>query len=96
VVTGGILKSPTWLGIVADSLGTVLHLPGVDESAAWGGVLLGTRAIGACSTLAEAAADLAEAGVVRPDPARQAAYRKLNEAYAGLYTRLHPTDGASL
>lgn len=37
--------------IVVDSLGAPLLLPGVEESAAWGGAILGARAIGAYSSL---------------------------------------------
>jgi gluconokinase len=95
VVTGGILNSPTWLGIVADSLGTVLRRPGMDESAAWGGVLLGARAIGAYSSLAEAAASLTFAEKVEPDRARLQLYRKLNEDYDALYARLYQVKAES-
>lgn len=92
VVTGGILHSPTWLGIVADSLRTVLCRPGIDESAAWGGVLLGSKAVGAFSSLAEAASSVTVAEKVEPDRARLEVYRKLNEDYDELYSRLYPVE----
>ncbi len=43
VVTGGILKSPVWLEIVADCLGKPLWRPAIDESATWGGSCWGSR-----------------------------------------------------
>ena len=90
VVTGGILKSPVWLEIVADCLGKPLWRPAVDESAVWGGVVLGLKTIGAYPDLATASSSLVgTAGAVEPVAARQAAYQKIMSEYEKLYARLY-------
>lgn len=90
VVTGGILKSPVWIEIIADCLGVPLLRPEVEESAAWGGVALGLRAIGVYPDLAAASAALARtAKSVVPDPARAAAYKSIMSEYDRLYARLY-------
>ncbi len=90
VVTGGILKSPVWLEIVADCLGKPLWRPAIDESAAWGGVVLGLKAIGAYPDLAAASSSLVSvAGAVEPTPAREAAYETIMSEYEKMYARLY-------
>jgi gluconokinase len=89
VVTGGILKSPTWLQIVADFFGRTLWLPRIPEAAAWGGVLIGLRALGAMRSLEECTAFLDFSGKQEPDPARNAQYRKLLDTYEQLYWDLY-------
>ena len=90
VVTGGILRSPVWLEIVADCLGKPLWRPAIDESAAWGGVVLGLKAIGVYPDLAAACSSLVGAvGAIEPDPVRQAAYEKIMSDYERLYARLY-------
>ena len=90
VVTGGILKAPVWLEIVADCLGKPLLRPAIDESAAWGGVVLGLTAVGAYPDLAAASASLVSvAGAVEPSPAREAAYQMIMREYEKLYARLY-------
>jgi gluconokinase len=89
VATGGILKSSTWMQIVADFLGKTLWLPGVDESTAWGGVILGLRAIGAYPNLEEASKRVTIAGRRDPDPERREEYLKLGADYDRLYERLY-------
>ncbi len=88
VVTGGILKSPTWLQIVADFFGKKLWLPRVPEAAAWGGVLIGLRALGAMQDLQECTALVDFSGKQEPDPLRNAQYRKLLGTYERLYSDL--------
>lgn len=89
VVTGGILKSPTWLRIVADFFGKTLWLPRIPEAAAWGGVLIGLRALGALGSLEEATALVGFSGKEDPDPARSALYRDLLGTYERLYADLY-------
>ena len=90
VVTGGILKSPVWLEIVANCLNKSLWRPAVDESAAWGGVILGLKAIGVYQDLAAAASALAGATrAIEPDPDRRAAYEAVMGEYEALYERLY-------
>lgn len=89
VVTGGILKSPVWLGIVADCLSRPLWRPAVDETAAWGGVVLGLTAIGAFPDLAAACSLVATAGSIEPDTARGVEYERIMGEYDKQYARLY-------
>jgi gluconokinase len=89
VVTGGILKSPTWLQIVADFFGKTLWLPRTPEAAAWGGVLIGLRALGAIESLEESTALVDFAGKRDPDQSRSARYRDLLGTYEQLYEDLY-------
>jgi gluconokinase len=90
VVTGGILKSPVWLEIVADCLGRPLWRPAIDESAAWGGVVLGLKAIGAYPDLTTASSALVgTAGVIEPAAAHRAAYEAIMSDYEKRYARLY-------
>jgi gluconokinase len=89
VVTGGILKSPVWLEIVADCLGRPLWRPAVDETAAWGGVVLGLKAIGAFPDLAAASSLVGASGSIEPVAARGAAYERIMSDYDRLYARLY-------
>lgn len=89
VVTGGILKSPIWLQIVADFFGKTLWLPRIPEAAAWGGVLLGLRALGAIGSLEEATSLVAFSGQQDPDQACHARYRDLLGTYERLYADLY-------
>jgi len=90
VVTGGILKSPVWLEIVAACLGKPLWRPHVGESAAWGGVALGLKTIGAYPDLATACAALVgTTGAVEPDPRQQAAYEEIMRDYEKLYAQVY-------
>jgi gluconokinase len=89
VVTGGILKSPTWLQIVADFFGKTLWLPRMPEAAAWGGVLLGLRALGAIRSLDESTSLVDFAGKRDPDQSRNSLYRDLLGTYEQLYADLY-------
>ena len=88
VVTGGILRSPIWLSIVADLFGRRLWLPKIPESAAFGSVLMGLKAVGASSSLSQAAELVTTAGQVEPDAERQRAYLPVREAYDRLHDQL--------
>jgi gluconokinase len=89
VVTGGILKSPIWLQIVADVFGKTLWLPRIPEAATWGGVLLGLRALGAMGSLGESTSLVDFSGQQDPDQARHAVYRGLLGTYEQLYADLY-------
>ena len=89
VVTGGSLKSPVWLEIVANCLGKPLWRPAVDESAAWGGVVLGLKAIGAYPDLAAALSLASAVRTVEPVPAKEAAYERIMSECDRLYSRLY-------
>jgi sugar (pentulose or hexulose) kinase len=89
VVTGGILKSPTWLQIVADFFGKTLWLTSVREAATWGGVILGLRALGAIGSLEESTALVGFSGKVDPDQERSELYRGILGSYERLYSDLY-------
>ena len=89
VVTGGILKSPIWLQIVADFFGRTLWLPRIPEAAAWGGVLIGLRALGVMGNLEECSAFVDFERKLDPDQQRSAQYRDLYGTYEKLYLDLY-------
>ena len=92
VVTGGIVKSPAWLQIVADFFGKTLWLPRTSEAAAWGGALIGLRALGAIGSLEESTALVDFAEKRDPDQGRSALYRDVLRTYEQLYEDLYGTN----
>jgi gluconokinase len=89
VVTGGILKSPVWLKIVANFFGKTLWFPRIQEVAAWGGVILGLKAIGTLSNLEESVNFVDVAGKQDPDQENQRFYRDLIAEYDRLNTEIY-------
>jgi Sugar (pentulose and hexulose) kinases len=89
VVTGGILKSPILLKIVANFFGKTLWLPQIQEVAAWGGVILGLKAIGALSNLEESVNFVDVAGKQDPDSENQEFYQELIDEYDRLNTEIY-------
>lgn len=89
VVTGGILKSPVWLKIVANFFGKTLWLPRIQEVAAWGGVILSLKAIGVLSNLEESVNFIDVAGKQDPDSENQKFYRDLIAEYDRLNTEIY-------
>jgi gluconokinase len=81
VVTGGILKSPVWLKIVADLFGKPLWLPAVQETSAWGGVILSLRSVGVLASLDEAEAYVSVDGKQDFNPMLRASYRQIIAEY---------------
>jgi gluconokinase len=92
VVTGGILKSPVWLKIVANFFGKKLWLPRIQEVAAWGGVILGLRAIGALSSLEESVNFVDVAGKQDPDLESHKFYRDIIAEYNRLSTEIYSLE----
>ncbi len=92
---GAILRSPTWLQIVADTLGhDLLTLNPEAEASARGAALLALEAVGALPDLA-AAPDPAEGGTVyRPDPARHSRYQAGRARQRKLEALLYGPAGA--
>jgi gluconokinase len=88
VVTGGILKSPVWLRIVADFFGKALWRPRVQEAATLGGAIIGMRALGAIDSLDEASTLIGFSGKQEPDRDGSARYRDILGAYDRLYADL--------
>ncbi len=93
---GAILRSPTWLQIVADTLGhEVLALPPEEEASARGAALCALEAIGALpeANLGSAPEPAAGAQSYGPDAERHASYRAGLERQAQLEAALFATDG---
>ncbi len=89
VVTGGILKSPVWLKIVADFFGKPLWLPRMTEATAWGSVLIGLRALGVLNSLEECRSHIEFEGKIDPDKANHDEYGRLYRIYEELYQDLY-------
>jgi gluconokinase len=89
VVTGGILKSPTWLKIVANFFDKTLWLPAIDETSAWGGVMIGLRSLGVFSSLEEAQEYIRISGSQEPELQWKVTYKNLLNSYDQLYDDLN-------
>lgn len=86
VVTGGILKSPVWLKIVANFFNKTLWLPQTQETSAWGGILLGLKALGVFSDLAESQNYIRISGQQNPEMKWKSTYQNLLKNYDQLYS----------
>ena len=76
---GGLLHSPTWTRIMADTLGKPVTLSGVKEASSRGAALLALEALGG-PEIEDAEAPLGE--TFDPDPERHEIYRKPSNASA--------------
>ena len=88
VVTGGILKSPAWLQLLADFFGQHLLIPEVNEPAAWGAVLIGLLALGIAGSMEDLEPYVRISSRVEPDLAVHGVYEKVRLRYDSYYTRL--------
>ena len=90
---GGLLGSPTWVGIMADALGRPVTVSGVGEASSRGAALLAAEALGA-PKIEEVTAQLGE--TVEPDEGRHQVYRQALERQRGLYEAVmdHEESGA--
>jgi gluconokinase len=89
VVTGGLLKSPTWLKIISDYLGKKLWFPGEKETAAWGAILIGLKALGFVETL-EALDQHVSTGLCQePDANTNIEYQRIDRFYQQLYQKIY-------
>ena len=79
---GGLLNSPTWTRIMADTLGRPVTLSGVKEASSRGAALIALEALGGPEVEA-AQAPLGE--IFEPDPSRHEIYRKALERQRRLY-----------
>jgi gluconokinase len=79
---GGLLHSPTWTRIMADTLGRPVTLSGVKEASSRGAALIALEALGG-PEIEASEAPLDE--TFEPDPARHGLYRKALERQRRLY-----------
>ncbi len=79
---GGLLNSPTWTRIMADTLGRPVTLSGVKEASSRGAALISLEALGG-PEIESTEAPLGE--TFEPDPGRQEIYRRALERQRRLY-----------
>jgi gluconokinase len=79
---GGLLNSPTWTRIMADTLGRPVTLSGVKEASSRGAALIALEALGG-PEIETAQAPLGE--TFEPDPSRHEVYREAMERQRRLY-----------
>ncbi|MCZ7544135.1 MAG: FGGY-family carbohydrate kinase [Anaerolineae bacterium] len=92
--SGGFIRSPLWLQIVADVFGRQIVLPDTQEMSAIGAVFMAMYALGIAPSLA-ATERLVRVGVgAQPDMARHARYRALFAQFETLYDHLRPDFAA--
>ncbi len=89
VVTGGLLKSSTWLKITADFFGKKLWKPRIKEASAWGGVLIGLRALGVIDRIEDIDRWVDLEGKQEPDLKTHRIYQKVYSSYQRLYSQLY-------
>ena len=83
---GALLHSPAWLQIVTDVLGRPVAACGVAEATGRGAALLALEALGAVASLEDVPHFIGEPR--RPDPRRNALYRRAVERQQELYAKL--------
>jgi len=69
--------------------GKVLYLPGVQEATAWGGVLIGLRAIGELKSMDEIAGYIKTNGMQEPNVRNMPVYRHLITEYDEIYEKIY-------
>jgi gluconokinase len=87
-VTGGILRSDSWLQITADFLGRKLFRSGVQLASAWGAALIALRALGLVGSLDEVNRLTEPGEAVQFDGADHESYRSLKRRYNEYYRKL--------
>jgi gluconokinase len=85
---GALLKSPAWIGMLADALGTPVVASAEPEASARGAALLVLEAMGEIGSVEEVPAALG--AVHAPDPARHEKYRRALERQQRHYELLVP------
>jgi gluconokinase len=83
---GALLRSPAWLGIIADVLGRPVSVSQVQEASGRGSALLALEALGALADLGDAPDFVSAARY--PDAGKHARYRLAIERQKALYEKL--------
>jgi gluconokinase len=89
VVTGGILKSPSWMQIIADFFGKRLLIPAIREAAAWGAVLIAMKALGMIETLDKVENYVRIGGHIDFNPEAHLIYKRVREIYDSYYKKIY-------
>ena len=89
--TGGVMRSPLWRQILADTFGMPVEFARGQEGSGFGAALLGMEALGLIESI-DVVADMVDIEqTVRPQPAAAAVYASLLPVYSELYDALLPT-----
>ncbi|CAG0968724.1 partial Ribulokinase, partial [Anaerolineae bacterium] len=80
---GALMNSPTWIQIIADTLGVPVIASAESEATSRGTALLALKALGVINSLDELPAQLG--AVYQPDAARHAVYARAMERQSRLY-----------
>ena len=89
--TGGVVRSPLWRQVLADTLDSPIDLTEGQEGSSFGAAILGMAALGLVDSIEQAGASSTVVETVEPDPASAAVYARLRPVFAGLYDALVPT-----
>lgn len=89
--TGGVMRSPLWRQLLADTFGMPVEFAREQEGSGFGAALLGMEAIGLIESI-DVVTDMVQIEeTVRPQPAAAAVYASLLPVFAELYNALVPT-----
>ena len=89
--TGGVMRSPLWRQLLADTFGMPIEFAHGQEGSGFGAALLGMEALGLIESIDIVADMVSIEQTVRPQPAAAAVYASLLPVYAELYNALVPT-----
>jgi gluconokinase len=88
--TGGVMRSPLWRQMLADTFGMPVDFAHGQEGSGFGAALLGMEALGLIDSI-DVVADMVEIEeTVRPQPAAAATYASLLPVFTELYDALVP------
>ena len=87
-VSGGFVRSTTWMQITADVYGRELVVPSVAETTAFGAMFMVMLALGLAKRMEDVQGMLTNQELVRPDPRAHDTYRELFSKYNRLYEKL--------
>ncbi len=89
-VSGSFTRSEFWLQMLADVFGKTVHLPDINEGAAFGAAVLGFVSAGVVKGIADTRKLVGVAKSFQPAPAAAARYRQLYAIYEQVYGGLQP------
>jgi gluconokinase len=87
--SGGSFNSAIWLKLLSDFLGKDIWMPKIKETAAWGGIILGLKAVNDINSIKESV-DLIDLGKKQqPEPVNKQIYQKLIIEYEIFNKEIH-------
>lgn len=87
-VSGSFTHSPVWLQILADVIGREIHVPDVDEGAAYGAAIMGLYALGELSSIDKASDLIGIRKTYSPNGSNKFSYDRLYDIYLKTYWNL--------